>query len=61
MSKTYVKMIAGRYEGRKGYVEIPSKALGTAMFYSKEGEFPYRACVYDTDYELITEAEYLAD
>jgi hypothetical protein len=63
MDKTYVKLIAGQYKGRKGYVEQTkaTKVFRTVMFYSKEGEFPYRTVVHLTDCEVITKAEYLKD
>lgn len=63
MNRTYVKLTTGQYEGRKGYVEETkaTKVFGTVMFYSKEGEFPYRTVVHPTDYEVITKAEYLKD
>lgn len=63
MNKTYAKLTAGQYKGRKGYVEETkaTKVFRTVMFYSKEGEFPYRTVIRIADYKVITETEYLKD
>lgn len=63
MDKTYVELITGQYKERKGYIEETkaTKVFGTVMFYSKEGEFPYRTVVRTADCKVITEIEYLED
>lgn len=63
MNKTYVELITGQYKGRKGYVEETkaTKVFGTVVFYSKEGEFPYRTVIRIADCKVITETEYLKD
>lgn len=63
MNKTYAEVMVGQYKGRKGYIEETkaTKVFNTVVFYSKEGKYPYRTVIRNTDFKLITEAEYLAE
>ena len=39
-----VIVVNGEYKNREGFA-TPKNKKGNVMFYSKEGEFPYRTCL----------------
>lgn len=39
-----VIVVNGEYKNREGFA-APKNKKGNVMFYSKEGEFPYRTCL----------------
>lgn len=46
-------VLNGKYQGRVGYVDLAPVKYGNVMFYSKEGEFPYRVCLKQDDVKII--------
>lgn len=51
MKKKYCKVISGAYKGRYGYIQQVSERLG--MWYSIEGMYPYRSCLYLSEVQII--------
>lgn len=57
MKKFFVTVVNGQYAGRKGYVLVNQpNEVGCIMWYSQEGEFPYRSVLNFTDIEIDKEA-----
>lgn len=50
--KICCKIINGQYKNREGYILNGPNELGLVMFYSKEGSYPYRTCLYYKDVEV---------
>ena len=50
--KICCKVINGQYKNREGYILNGPNELGLVMFYSKEGSYPYRTCLYYKDVEV---------
>ena len=46
-------VLNGKYQGRVGYADLAPVKYGNVMFYSKEGEFPYRVCLRKDDVKII--------
>lgn len=50
-----VRVVSGQYAGREGWVKNSKDNQNLVMFYSKEGEFPYRSCLESNQVEVISE------
>ena len=49
-----MKVIAGQYEGKIGYIYSKPNYLDLVMFYPVEGSHPYRVCL---EYKNLIEVE----
>ena len=46
-------VVSGKYTGREGYVTEKPNELGLVMFYSKEGQNPYRVCLHSSEMVVL--------